>query len=84
MRSFNERCAVGIAPNEKRIKEHLDNSLMRVTALNPHIDYEKAAQISLKACHEDISAEESCDQAGLFDAKQFDERVSGNAPSAGR
>jgi hypothetical protein len=52
MRSFSERCAVGIAPNEKRIKQHLDNSLMLVTALNPHIGYEKAAQISLKAYRE--------------------------------
>jgi fumarate hydratase class II len=46
---FTARCAVGIAPDEKRIREHLDNSLMLVTALNPHIGYEKSAQISLKA-----------------------------------
>src|SRR5208337_4175974 len=51
-RSFNDRCAVGIEPNEKRIKEHLDDSLMLVTALNPHIGYEKAAKISLTAYHE--------------------------------
>jgi hypothetical protein len=38
-RSFNDRCATGIEPNEKRIREHLDNSLMLVTALNPHIGY---------------------------------------------
>jgi hypothetical protein len=48
-RSFNDRCAAGIAPNEKRIQEHLVNSLMLVAALNPHIGYEKSAQISLKA-----------------------------------
>jgi fumarate hydratase, class II len=53
-RSFNDRCAEGIEPNEKRIREHLDNSLMLVTALNPHIGYEKAAQISLKAYREDL------------------------------
>jgi len=47
-RSFNDRCAAGIAPNEKRIQEHLVNSLMLVTALNPHIGYEKSAQISSK------------------------------------
>jgi fumarate hydratase class II len=41
--------AAGIEPNEKRIREHLDNALMLVTALNPHIGYEKADQISLKA-----------------------------------
>jgi fumarate hydratase class II len=43
-RSFCECCAVGIERNEKRIKEHLDNSLMLVTALNPYIGYEKAAK----------------------------------------
>ncbi len=41
--------AADIESNEKRIREHLDNSLMLMTALNPHIGYEKAAQISLKA-----------------------------------
>jgi fumarate hydratase class II len=53
-RSFNDRCAEGIEPNEKRIREHLGSSLMLVTALNPHIGYEKAAQISLKAYREDL------------------------------
>ena len=51
IRSFNDRCAAGIEPDEKRISEHLDHSLMLVTALNPHIGYEKAARISLKAYH---------------------------------
>jgi fumarate hydratase class II len=45
----------GIEPDDKRIREHLDNSLMLVTALNPHIGYEKAAQISLKAYREDLT-----------------------------
>jgi fumarate hydratase, class II len=49
-RSFCERCAIGIEPNEKRIKEHLENSLMLVTALNPHIGYEKAAKIASAIC----------------------------------
>src|SRR6202142_3803006 len=52
-RSFNDRCAKGIVPNEKRIRENLNNSLMLVTALNPHIGYEKASQISLKAYREE-------------------------------
>jgi fumarate hydratase class II len=39
-RSFDERCARGIEPNAKRIRDHLDHSLMLVTALNPHIGYE--------------------------------------------
>jgi fumarate hydratase, class II len=47
--SFNDHYANSIEPNEKRIREHLDNSLMLVKALNPNSGYEKAAQISLKA-----------------------------------
>ena len=49
MRSFDERCARGIEPNEERIREHLEESLMLVTALNPHIGYEKSAKIALNA-----------------------------------
>jgi fumarate hydratase class II len=74
-RSFNDRCAAGIEPNEKRIKEHLDNSLMLVTALNPHIGYEKAAQISLKAYREDITLREAALKLGFVTAEQFDEWV---------
>jgi len=75
IRSFNEHCAVGIEPNEKRIKEHLDNSLMLVTALNPHIGYEKAAQISLKAYREDISLRQAALELGYLTAEQFDQWV---------
>jgi len=46
IRSFNDRCARGIEPKVKRIKQHLDNSLMLVTALNPHIGYEKRADFA--------------------------------------
>jgi fumarate hydratase, class II len=74
-RSFCERCAVGIEPNEKRIKEHLDNSLMLVTALNPHIGYEKAAKISLTAYREDISLREAALKLGFLNAEQFDSWV---------
>jgi len=70
--SFNDRCAVGIEPNEKRIREHLDNSLMLVTALNPHIGYEKAAQISLKAYREDLSLRQAALALGFVTADQFD------------
>ena len=73
--SFNDHCAVGIEPNEKRIREHLDNSLMLVTALNPHIGYEKAAQIALKAYREDLSLREAALQLGFVTAEQFDEWV---------
>jgi len=74
-RSFNDRCAVGIEPNRKRIREHLENSLMLVTALNPHIGYEKAAQISLKAYREDLTLREAAIELGYLTAEQFDEWV---------
>ena len=74
-RSFNDRCAVGIEPNRKRIREHLENSLMLVTALNPHIGYEKAAQISLKAYREDLTLREAAVKLGYLTAEQFDEWV---------
>jgi fumarate hydratase class II len=73
--SFHDRCAAGIEPNEKRIKEHLDNSLMLVTALNPHIGYEKAAQISLKAYREDLTLREAALRLGFLTAEQFDKWV---------
>ena len=71
-RSFNDRCAAGIEPNEKRIREHLDNSLMLVTALNPHIGYEKAAQIARKAYLEDLPLREAALRLGHVSAAQFD------------
>ncbi len=74
-RSFSERCAAGIEPNEKRIKENLDNSLMLVTALNPHIGYEKAAKISLTAYREDISLREAAIKLGFLTAEDFDRWV---------
>jgi fumarate hydratase class II len=74
-RSFNDRCARGIEPNEDRIREHLDNSLMLVTALNPHIGYEKAAQISLKAYREDVTLREAALSLGFVTAEQFQEWV---------
>jgi fumarate hydratase, class II len=73
--SFYDHCAVGIEPNEKRIKEHLDKSLMLVTALNPHIGYEKAAKISLTAYREDISLREAASKLGFVTEKQFDSWV---------
>ncbi|GAB7203949.1 class II fumarate hydratase [Dickeya oryzae] len=49
MKSFNEHCAVGIEPNRERINQLLNESLMLVTALNPHIGYDKAAEIAKKS-----------------------------------
>ena len=74
-RSFNDRCADGIEPDRRRIREHLDSSLMLVTALNPHIGYEKAAQISLKAYREDLTLREAALGLGFLTAEQFDKWV---------
>jgi fumarate hydratase class II len=71
-RSFSDRCAAGIEPSIRRIREHLDSSLMLVTALNPHIGYEKAAQISLKAYREDLTLREAALTLGFLTAEQFD------------
>jgi len=73
--SFNDRCAAGIEVNEKIIGKHLEESLMLVTALNPHIGYEKAAKISLKAYREDITLREAALALGFLTAEQFDEWV---------
>ena len=74
-RSFNDHCAVGIEPDERRIRQNLDNSLMLVTALNPHIGYEKAAQISLKAYREGTTLREAALGLGYVTPEQFDEWV---------
>ena len=71
-RSFNDRGAAGIEPSIGRIREHLDNSLMLVTALNPHIGYEKAAQISLKAYRGDLTRPEAPLSLGFLTAEQCD------------
>jgi fumarate hydratase class II len=75
MRSFNDHCAVGIEPDEAVIKDHLDNSLMLVTALNPHIGYEKSAAIALKAYREGTSLKEAATGLGHVTAEQFDEWI---------
>jgi fumarate hydratase class II len=75
LHSFCDRCAVGIEPNEKRIQEHLDNSLMLVTALNPHIGYEKAAKISLTAYHEGLSLRDAALKLAFITGEQFDSWV---------
>jgi fumarate hydratase class II len=73
--SFNEHCASGIEPNYERIKEHLNNSLMLVTALNPHIGYENSAKIAKKAHKEGISLREAAIALGLLTGEQFDQWV---------
>jgi len=72
MRSFNDHCAVGITPNAERIAELVQRSLMLVTALNPHIGYDKAAQIAKKAHREGSSLREAAVASGHLTGEQFD------------
>jgi len=73
--SFNDHCAKGIEPNYAGIKKHLENSLMLVTALNPHIGYENAAKIAKKALKENLSLREAALGLGLLTNEQFDQWV---------
>lgn len=75
MRSFNEHCAKGIEANEERITHNLNNSLMLVTALNPHIGYDKAAKVAKNAHKKGISLKESCIELGFLNAEDFDKFV---------
>jgi fumarate hydratase class II len=70
--SFNDKCAEGIEPNNEIIKRHLENSLMLVTALNPHIGYEKAAKIAKTAHKENKTLREAAIQLGYLTNEQFD------------
>lgn len=70
--SFNDKCAEGIEPNNEIIKRHLENSLMLVTALNPHIGYEKAAKIAKTAHKEGKTLREAAIQLGYLTNEQFD------------
>ncbi|MDQ3805556.1 MAG: class II fumarate hydratase [Acidobacteriota bacterium] len=74
-RSFVEHCVVGIELNRARIEEHLRNSLMLVTALNPHIGYDNAARIAKHAHKKGISLKEAAVELGLLTPEQFDEYV---------
>lgn len=75
MRSFNEHCAVGIQPDKEKIDHNLHNSLMLVTALNPHIGYENAAKVAKNAHKKRISLKESCLELGLLSEADFDKYV---------
>jgi fumarate hydratase class II len=73
--SFNDHCAIGIEPNYDGIKKHVENSLMLVTALNPHIGYENAAKIAKKAHKENKSLREAALELELLTNEQFDQWV---------
>ena len=72
MSSFNDHCAAGIEPNRERIAELLSSSLMLVTALNPHIGYDKAAFIAKKAHKEGSSLRTAAIASGYVTGEQFD------------
>ena len=72
IRSFNERCAGGIEADRAKMREYVDRSLMLVTALNPHIGYENAAKVSLKAYREGTSLKEAALSLGLLTEEEFD------------
>ncbi len=73
--SFTDNCVSGIEPNYDGIKKHLENSLMLVTALNPHIGYENAAKIAKKALKENKSLREAAVELELLTHEQFDQWV---------
>jgi fumarate hydratase class II len=74
-RSFVEHCVSGIEPNVQQIKHHVSNSLMLVTALNPFIGYDKAAEIAKKAYSENSTLKEAAIQLGYLTAEEFDKYV---------
>jgi fumarate hydratase class II len=69
--SFNDNCAEGIVPNLETIKKHVENSLMLVTALNPHIGYEKSAEIAKKAFSENTTLREAALALGYVTDADF-------------
>jgi fumarate hydratase class II len=70
--SFREHCVVGIEPNQARLDENLRNSLMLVTALNPHIGYDKAAKIAKTAHKKGQNLRETAIELGFVTGEQFD------------
>ena len=87
-RSFAQRCVAGITANESVIKQHLENSLMLVTALNPHIGYDKAAKVAKKAHAEGLTLRDSAVALGFLSGAEFDrivrpEKMTGPAGSTG-
>ncbi len=72
IRSFNKNCAVGITANRQKMRHNLDNSLMLVTCLSPHIGYENAARVAHKAHTEGLTLRQSCLALGLLTESEFD------------
>lgn len=73
--SFTDHCVVGIEANKVNINKHLDNSLMLVTALNPHIGYDNAAKVAKKAHKENKTLKQAVVELGLLTEEEFDKFV---------
>ena len=73
--SFTKNCIEGILPNKERIESNLYNSLMLVTALNPHIGYDKSAEVAKKAHQENISLKEAIVSLGYMSEEEFNSLV---------
>ena len=73
--SFSENCIVGIQPNEKKIHENLYNSLMLVTALNPHIGYDNASKIAKEAYEKNITLKQAAVDLGFLTESEFNKLV---------
>ncbi len=73
--SFTDRCIIGITPNLRTIQKHLENSLMLVTALSPHLGYDKAAKVAQKALKENSTLKEAAVALGFLTAEKFDALV---------
>lgn len=73
--SFDDHCAIGIEANTEVINKHVNNSLMLVTALNPHIGYDNAAKVAKKAFKDHSTLKEAAVELGLLTAEKFDEIV---------
>jgi fumarate hydratase class II len=73
--SFTDNCVVGIEANKVNIDKNLKNSLMLVTALNPHIGYDNAAKVAKKAFNDNSTLKEAAVALGLLTEEEFDEKV---------
>jgi len=73
--SFTDNCVIGIEANNANIDKNLKNSLMLVTALNPHIGYDNAAKVAKKAFNDNSTLKEAAKELGLLTEEEFDEKV---------
>ena len=73
--SFHDHCVVGIEPNKEQLEQHMNNSLMLVTALNPHVGYEKAAKIAKLAHEKGLTLKEAAMETGYLTEEEFDRFV---------